>query len=224
MLLAPMQCWACMIGRSRSWRGPWRAFPPTGSPGCARTRISIRYGTIRGSSRSWATSDRTVGQLLNDRLRPTAGITSRLPITCCGGILAPLTMAARQAWRDIEGMGMMRRLVATVGFAGSAVLAATSAWAMVDQLGPGEGQVSIVAWPGYIERGETDKAYDWVTKFEAKTGCKVDVKTAGTSDEMVALMNEGGFDLVTASGDASLRLVSGKRVQPINVDLIPSWK
>jgi putative spermidine/putrescine transport system substrate-binding protein len=41
---------------------------------------------------------------------------------------------------------------------------------------------------------------------------------------MVALMNEGGFDLVTASGDASLRLISGKRVQPINTSLIPSWK
>jgi putative spermidine/putrescine transport system substrate-binding protein len=55
-------------------------------------------------------------------------------------------------------------------------------------------------------------------------GCKVNVKTAATSDEMVALMNEGGFDLVTASGDASLRLIAGKRVQPINTDLIPSWK
>jgi putative spermidine/putrescine transport system substrate-binding protein len=51
----------------------------------------------------------------------------------------------------------------------------------------------------------------------------VNVKTANTSDEMVALMNEGGFDLVTASGDASLRLVAGKRVQPVNTDLIPSW-
>ena len=91
-------------------------------------------------------------------------------------------------------------------------------------LGPGEGEVSIVAWAGYIERGETDKAYDWVTDFEKKTSCKVTVKTAATSDEMVALMNEGGFDLVTASGDASLRLVAGKRVQPINTDLIPSWK
>ena len=40
---------------------------------------------------------------------------------------------------------------------------------------------------------------------------------------MVALMNEGGFDLVTASGDASLRLVAGKRVQSVNIDLIPSW-
>ncbi len=51
----------------------------------------------------------------------------------------------------------------------------------------------------------------------------VNVKTAATSDEMVALMNEGTFDLVTASGDASLRLVAGGRVQPVNPELIPSW-
>ena len=92
---------------------------------------------------------------------------------------------------------------------------------MLKELGKGEGQVNIIAWPGYIERGETDKAYDWVTEFEKSTGCKVSVKTAATSDEMVALMNEGGFDLVTASGDASLRLVAGKRVQPINTDADP---
>ncbi len=94
---------------------------------------------------------------------------------------------------------------------------------MVTALGTPEGQVSIVAWPGYLERGETDPAFDWVTGFEQATGCKVQIKSANTSDEMVALMNEGGFDLVTASGDASLRLVAGKRVQPINTDLIPSW-
>lgn len=97
------------------------------------------------------------------------------------------------------------------------------ALAQVAALGTPEGEVAIVAWPGYIERGETDKTFDWVTRFEEKTGCKVNVKTANTSDEMVALMNEGGFDLVTASGDASLRLVAGKRVQPINTALIPSW-
>ena len=103
-------------------------------------------------------------------------------------------------------------------------LASGPVLAQVTALGEGEGEVSIVAWAGYIERGETDKAFDWVTKFEADTGCKVSVKTANTSDEMVALMNEGGFDLVTASGDASLRLIAGGRVQPINTDLIPSWK
>lgn len=107
----------------------------------------------------------------------------------------------------------------------SVALAAPSLLAadLPQELGKGEGKLNIVAWPGYIERGETDKAYDWVSKFEEKTGCKVNVKTANTSDEMVALMNEGGFDLVTASGDASLRLIAGERVQPINPKLIPSW-
>jgi putative spermidine/putrescine transport system substrate-binding protein len=103
-------------------------------------------------------------------------------------------------------------------FAGQAI-----AQSAITSVGEGEGEVSIVAWPGYVERGEADKGYDWVTGFEKETGCKVSVKTAATSDEMVTLMNGGGFDLVTASGDASLRLVAGKKVQPVNTDLIPSW-
>ena len=87
--------------------------------------------------------------------------------------------------------------------------------------GEGEGQDRRL---GRLHRARRDRQdYDWVTEFEEETGCKVTVKTAATSDEMVALMNEGGFDLVTASGDASLRLVAGKRVQPINTALIPSW-
>lgn len=94
---------------------------------------------------------------------------------------------------------------------------------MITEIGEGEGQLNIVAWPGYIERGETMAEFDWVTGFEEVTGCMVNVKTANTSDEMVALMNEGGFDLVTASGDASLRMVAGKRLQPINISLVPSW-
>ncbi|RUM96297.1 extracellular solute-binding protein [Pseudaminobacter arsenicus] len=110
-------------------------------------------------------------------------------------------------------------LTVALAFAGQA-----AAQEPLKEIGQGEGALSIVAWPGYVERGETDKAYDWVSAFEKETGCKVAVKTAATSDEMVALMNEGGFDLVTASGDASLRLVAGKRVQPVNIDLIPSWK
>lgn len=101
--------------------------------------------------------------------------------------------------------------------------AAPQVGAPLQKIGQGEGAVSIVAWAGYIERGETDKNYDWVTDFEKATGCMVSVKTAATSDEMVALMNEGGFDLVTASGDASNRLISGGKVQEINISLIPSW-
>lgn len=90
-------------------------------------------------------------------------------------------------------------------------------------VGQGEGALSIVSWVGYVERGETDKNYDWVTGFEQATGCNVSVKIAATSDEMVALMNTGGFDLVTASGDSSLRLVFGDQVEQINTALVPSW-
>ena len=107
---------------------------------------------------------------------------------------------------------------------GALALAAVPAQAEpLQSIGDPEGFVDIVAWPGYIERGDTDPAYDWVTGFEEQSGCQVRVKTANTSDEMVALMNEGGFDLVTASGDASLRLIAGKRVQEVNTALIPSW-
>ncbi len=109
------------------------------------------------------------------------------------------------------------------GLAVLSMLGATGLQAQVAAVGEGEGALSIVAWAGYIERGETDPAFDWVTGFEEATGCVVTQKVANTSDEMVALMNEGGFDLVTASGDASLRLIAGERVQPVNVDLIPSW-
>lgn len=118
----------------------------------------------------------------------------------------------------------MTRLLSSCTAIALALAATSPAFAQLKEIGEGEGQVNIVAWPGYIERGETDPKFDWVTGFEEKTGCKVNVKTANTSDEMVALMNEGGFDVVTASGDASLRLVAGKRVQPVNVDLVPSWK
>jgi len=86
-----------------------------------------------------------------------------------------------------------------------------------------EGEVAIVAWPGYIERGANDAAYDWVTEFEKTTGCKVTVKDAATSDEMVTLMSTGEYDLVTASGDSSLRMIYGSIVQEVDVTKIPSY-
>jgi len=87
-----------------------------------------------------------------------------------------------------------------------------------------EGALDIVAWPGYVERGASDRRYDWVTPFEKDTGCKVNVRTAGTSDEMVSLMAQGGYDLVTASGDASLRLVRAGTVQALNMARIPGYR
>jgi putative spermidine/putrescine transport system substrate-binding protein len=93
-------------------------------------------------------------------------------------------------------------------------------------IGPGEGQLNLIAWEGYTESGENDKAYDWVTPFEKETGCKVNVKYGASSDEMVQLMRSGGganYDGVSASGDATLRLIAAGDVAELNPDLIPSF-
>ncbi len=93
----------------------------------------------------------------------------------------------------------------------------------LDALGEPEGEVNIVAWAGYVEDGSTDPAVDWVTPFEEETGCQVNVKTAPTSDDMVNLMKTGQYDVVSASGDASLRLIASGDVEPINTDLIANY-
>lgn len=94
----------------------------------------------------------------------------------------------------------------------------------LEKLGENEGEISILAWPGYVEDGSTDPAVDWVTPFEEETGCKVTTKVFGTSDEAFSLMKTGEYDVVSASGDASLRLVAAEEVAPVNTDLIPNYE
>jgi putative spermidine/putrescine transport system substrate-binding protein len=87
------------------------------------------------------------------------------------------------------------------------------------EIGPGEGQLNLIAWEGYTDTS-------WVKPFTAATGCKVNAKYAGSSDEMVTLMAGGGggqWDMVSASGDADLRLIYGGDVRPMNPDLIPDF-
>jgi putative spermidine/putrescine transport system substrate-binding protein len=93
-----------------------------------------------------------------------------------------------------------------------------------DSLGEGEGAVSILAWPGYVEDGSNDPTVDWVSAFEEETGCVVTSKVYGTSDEAFSLMKTGDYDVVAASGDASLRLVASGDVAPVNTDLIPNYE
>jgi putative spermidine/putrescine transport system substrate-binding protein len=92
------------------------------------------------------------------------------------------------------------------------------------KIGEGEGQLDLIAWAGYVEDGTTDPAVDWVTDFENETGCQVNVKVGNSSDEMVELMRTGQYDGVSASGDATLRLIEGGNVAPINTDLVPNYE
>jgi putative spermidine/putrescine transport system substrate-binding protein len=102
---------------------------------------------------------------------------------------------------------------------------ASAAPSAITSIGDGEGQVKVLAWPGYVEDGTTSPDVDWVTSFEEETGCQVTVQTFGTSDEAFTLFqtNPEEYDVISASGDATLRLVAGGFVQPVNVDLIPSY-
>ena len=91
------------------------------------------------------------------------------------------------------------------------------------EIGEGEGSVSILAWPGYVEDGTNDPEVDWVSDFETQTGCTVTSKTYGTSDEAFSLMKTGDYDVVAASGDLSLRLVAAGDVAAVNTDLLENY-
>jgi putative spermidine/putrescine transport system substrate-binding protein len=93
----------------------------------------------------------------------------------------------------------------------------------LDKLGTPEGEVSVLAWPGYVEDGSNDPKVDWVSDFEKSSGCQVTVKTFGTSDEAVQLMRTGQYDTVSASGDATLRFIAAGDVEPMNTSLITNY-
>jgi putative spermidine/putrescine transport system substrate-binding protein len=120
-----------------------------------------------------------------------------LGMAACGGSSTPRTDSSRAKPPDVQ---------------------------QLSALGATEGTLNVVAWAGYAEDGANDKTQDWVHPFEKQTGCKVNVKIGNTSDEMVALMKTGQYDVVSASGDATLRLVYGGDVAPVNTALVPNYR
>ena len=96
------------------------------------------------------------------------------------------------------------------------------------KIGEPEGALELIAWAGYVEDGTSEggEDFDWVTPFEDATGCQVNVTYGDTSDEMVTLMRQGGgtvYDGVSASGDASNRLIAGGDVGAIDTSLFPQF-
>ncbi len=120
----------------------------------------------------------------------------------------------RAAWLVVAGLLAFMLLIAGCG---SSSNSSSSGGEELSKLGKGEGEVNLISWAGYVEP-------PWTKPFEKKTGCKVNNKTAGTSDEMVSLMRTGEYDGVSASGNATARLVAGGDVDPVNVSLVPNYK
>jgi len=118
----------------------------------------------------------------------------------------------RAAWFVVAGLLAFMLLLAGCGSSDN-----DTTGKELTKVGKGEGALSLISWAGYVEP-------EWVEPFEQKTGCKVSNKIAGTSDEMVQLMRTGQYDGISASGNASARLVEGGDVDPVNVSLVPNYK
>jgi putative spermidine/putrescine transport system substrate-binding protein len=123
---------------------------------------------------------------------------------------------ARTAWLVVAGLVVFMLALAGCGGGGDSTSSGSSDEAL-QKVGKGEGEVSLISWAGYVEP-------EWSKPFEQKTGCKVNNKEAGTSDEMVELMKTGQYDGVSASGNATARLVAAGLVAPVNTDLVPNYK
>jgi putative spermidine/putrescine transport system substrate-binding protein len=120
---------------------------------------------------------------------------------------------ARTAWLIAAGLLAIMLLLAGCGSSSNS----SSSGEELQKVGKGEGALSLISWAGYVEP-------EWTKPFEQKTGCKVSDKEAGTSDDMVELMKSGQYDGVSASGNATARLVAAGLVDPVNVSLVPNYK
>ena len=136
-------------------------------------------------------------------------------------------MITRRNGRLIAGIAVSAVLAFTAsscGSSGGSTGSSGGTKTLPTKVGAGEGALNLIAWAGYAEDGSNDPKVDWVSSFEKDTGCKVNVKIGNTSDEMVQLMKTGEYDGVSASGDATLRLIAGDDVAPVNTALVPNYK
>jgi putative spermidine/putrescine transport system substrate-binding protein len=138
-----------------------------------------------------------------------------------GAARAGLTLVAVAALAVVAGCGSSSS--GSGASSGPSGRAAPPSVATQKSVGAGEGEVDLVSWAGYVMDGSKSGDPDWVTPFTKATGCKVNNKVAGSSDEMVTLMKSGQYDGVSASGDATLRLIYGGTVAPVNTDLVPNY-
>ncbi len=122
-----------------------------------------------------------------------------------------------------KAKGLVAAVAISLALSGCSAGAANTGGTMLEKLGKNEKSLTLLGWPGYAEDGTNDPNTDWVTPFEKETGCQVTFKSYGTSDEALSLFKTGQYDAIAASGDATLRLIAGGYVQPLNTALIPSY-
>jgi putative spermidine/putrescine transport system substrate-binding protein len=149
--------------------------------------------------------------MMNRRIVALVGAAAIVAAACGGGGSSPAATTAATTAPSAAAT--------EPGSSAPASEAPTSAGA----IGPGEGELNLVIWAGYAERGAVDAAYDWVTPFEAATGCKVNTTDMTDSNNGVQLMQSGGYDGISASGDATTRLIAGGTVAAIDTSMFTNY-
>lgn len=93
-------------------------------------------------------------------------------------------------------------------------------------VGQGEGQLSLVTWNGYAENGGNDQRVDWVTPFEKKTKCRLNIKYAADAQQMLDLMSKPNlhYDGVSAPPEIAGELIRRHQVAPVNTRLVDDYK
>jgi putative spermidine/putrescine transport system substrate-binding protein len=94
---------------------------------------------------------------------------------------------------------------------------------VIDSIGEPEGELNLVIWAGYAEKGAVDPAYDWVTPFQEETGCTVNTTDMTDSNNGVSLIQSGQYDGISASGDATTRLITGGLVEAIDPSILSNY-
>lgn len=97
---------------------------------------------------------------------------------------------------------------------------------MAKAIGPGEGRLTLIAAPGFVERGAMDTRADWITPFEERTKCKVDLKDADSPADLATAMSKPSrrYDGALVPLEVAGQLTEGGHVASVNIDLIDGHK
>src|SRR5215213_178403 len=143
-----------------------------------------------------------------------------------GGVIAVMALAAAACGPGASAgpsTGGSTGAPPSQGGTASEPAASQNAVDVVDEIGEGEGELNLVIWGGYAEKGDNDPAYDWVTPFEDETGCIVNSTDMTDSNNGVSLIQGGQYDGISASGDATTRLIQGGLVAAIDPNILPNY-
>ena len=186
---------------------------------------------MRPSACSGAASTRCRSHVSHLERRASQGITRRADrrMRDCSRVRARgpyglVDCAASSRWRSALGLA----LAACGGSGGEGAGRRRPGAAVRRRLRrprrPGRGQAVGAGLAG-LRRGRLDRPGGRLgdARSSSRPAARSTVKTFATSAEAVQLFSTGEYDVVSASGDASLRLVYGDRVQPVNTALVPNY-